>query len=368
MLGRIGSAIRRRVPFCNLRGVAFDTGGTGFRTIVFELNRRTGEIRFVDKPTRSNTPSKKTFPDVPRSNLPQMLVAEMAKQVEEVGQVDLIGQSFAGPVTRDGIVVAAPNIWGHAVSNVDLTQMIDDATGVRPVIANDMVPMAYREAVDGVARQEGIKRFGIVTVSTGVGAAFFEGDRVLVGEMGIKGEIGHMPLPGFGDNVKCNCGGNGHLEALASGDAAARIAAELIPEYEDGQSVLADQFRAMPDKILGIHISQGVETGDPLALQVMKRTVEPMALGLIYSWVMMAPERFYLVGSYARGIGQQYLDAMHQEIANRSLFGVNDDGLNFARNLIKFGKDDDNGGVHGAAIAAAVQDNPGLLSRLRLVA
>ena len=84
---------------------------------------------------------------------------------------------------------------------------------------------------------------------------------------------------------------------------------------------------------------------------------------------MLAPERIYIVGGFARGVGQQYLDHLREEVSKIGLFAVEESETSvFARNLIKFGKDDDNGGVHGAAIAAAVQDNSKLLPRLRLVA
>ena len=254
----IPAQIRRRVGLFNLRGLALDIGGTGFRVAPFEIDRRKGKITFSGETKRESTPNVKNQTDVEPANLPGLLAAKIAQIVESYGSIDLIGASFAGPVTRDGVVVKAPNIWGKDVGNVALAQMVQDETGVRPLIANDMVPMAFREAVDGEAGREGVSRFTIITVSSGVGSANFETDHVPIGEMGVKGEIGHFVLPQF-PKVECGCGGFKHLESFASGNAAQRIAQELAVSSKAEayrKSPINDWTNGDPTKITGEHISR----------------------------------------------------------------------------------------------------------------
>ncbi|OGC23632.1 hypothetical protein A2291_01000 [candidate division WOR-1 bacterium RIFOXYB2_FULL_42_35] len=108
---------------------------------------------------------------------------------------------------------------------------------------------------------------------------------------------------------------------------------------------------------------------DGFALDVVRQVAHPLAIGINHIWASSAPERFYIVGGFARGVGERYLNVLRAEVSQLGLFGFEPAETHaFARRLIVFGKDDDNGGVHGAAIAAVVQDNPGIISRLRLAA
>lgn len=55
-----------------------------------------------------------------------------------------------------------------------------------------------------------------LSVGTGIGGALAVDGRVLHGNSGIAGHLGHLPAP-EADGLPCTCGGHGHLEAIASG-------------------------------------------------------------------------------------------------------------------------------------------------------
>ena len=63
--------------------------------------------------------------------------------------------------------------------------------------------------------------FAILDASTGMGLGVMLGGRLLKGQRGLAGEIGHLPIEPNGP--RCGCGRRGCLETLASGTALARL-------------------------------------------------------------------------------------------------------------------------------------------------
>jgi glucokinase len=96
-------------------------------------------------------------------------------------------------------------------------------------VDNDVNAFALGEAAAGAAR--GRAHVLAVMVGTGVGGALLLGGRLWRGAHHNAGEIGHLPVPGFGDRP-CSCGGSGHLESVAAGPAMAaryrRLAGETV--------------------------------------------------------------------------------------------------------------------------------------------
>ena len=134
-----------------------------------------------------------------------------------------VGISSPGPCDPSrGLVTDAPNLPGF--HNIPLTQLVSDALGLPAILENDANAAAYGEYRFGAGR--GFDNLLFVTLGTGIGGGIIIGGKVYSGASGAAGEIGHLILKEEGP--PCNCGSRGCLEALSSGPAMARDAAEAL--------------------------------------------------------------------------------------------------------------------------------------------
>jgi len=92
-------------------------------------------------------------------------------------------------------------------------------TGVPTAVDNDAKALALGEGWVGAAR--GVDDFLAMVVSTGIGGGIVLDGRLLQGEAGNAGHVGHVVVEP--DGRPCGCGGRGCLEAEASGLAIAAL-------------------------------------------------------------------------------------------------------------------------------------------------
>lgn len=132
---------------------------------------------------------------------------------QKIRRADILGIGMAAPgaVTADGILHGAVNIgWG----DVALAEEAERIIGISPVcVGNDARLAALGEAAYGAG--VGARSMLMVTLGTGVGGGVVLNGKVLMGESGVAGEIGHMTVNPF-ETVRCNCGKMGCLEQYAS--------------------------------------------------------------------------------------------------------------------------------------------------------
>ncbi|WP_234434199.1 ROK family protein [Streptomyces sp. NRRL F-5126] len=123
-----------------------------------------------------------------------------------------VGVGAAGIVDprRGRILVASDSFTDWA--GYPVTKTLEAALGVPAFLDNDVNAFLRGEATGGAVAGEPYA-LGI-TLGTGVGGALWLDGGLFEGPHGAAGEIGHVP--GFGD-IRCTCGGHGHLETLASG-------------------------------------------------------------------------------------------------------------------------------------------------------
>jgi C7-cyclitol 7-kinase len=126
---------------------------------------------------------------------------------------------FPGPVDSDGRIVAAPTIVGRHDSIPDLLAAVSSATGRPTFLLNDMSAAAW-----GFSAKTDAHRFIIVTVSSGIGSKIFDRTLGVIDHPSYAGEIGHVMVDSSPLALACDCGGRGHLGAIASGRGIERAA------------------------------------------------------------------------------------------------------------------------------------------------
>ncbi|MFS0867787.1 ROK family protein [Microbacterium sp. 179-B 1A2 NHS] len=119
-----------------------------------------------------------------------------------------------------GQVVPGSGIVRHAlnlgVDRLDLAAAIEDRTGIRPFVDNDV-----RAAAVGVAaRMPALEAVAYLNLGTGVAAGIAQAGAPWRGARGAAGEIGHVAVDPAGP--MCSCGQRGCIEALAGGASVAR--------------------------------------------------------------------------------------------------------------------------------------------------
>ena len=138
-------------------------------------------------------------------------IVDMMERVIGAEPVDVVGVGCAGPMTLDGEEVSPLNI--AAWRDFPLRRSLRSAIGREVYVEGDARALALAEGVFGAAK--GDSSYLSMVVSTGVGGAFVIDGRLLSGDSGNAGHVGHLNVVTNG--AMCSCGAYGCLEAEASG-------------------------------------------------------------------------------------------------------------------------------------------------------
>jgi glucokinase len=201
------------------------------------------------------------------------------------------GVATAGWVSRTSgnISYATDAIPGW--NGFPLKQVLWDRYGIEPVVINDGHAAAVAEYVYGEAK--GCGDMVVLTIGTGIGGGVITGGRLLDGQEGLAGSLGHICVDPNG--LACPCGSRGCLEMYVSGTALAREAKErgiLGPAGLAAEGpVLLDMAKAGDPGVLGILEQAGEKLG--LAISMLARVLNMnkvvLAGGAADFWEFLEP-------------------------------------------------------------------------------
>ena len=214
------------------------------------------------------------------------LLSLSEKVLEEV-EVEGCGVGSAGPMSKNGEEISPLNIpqW----RNFPLRSKLSEALGVPVVLDNDAKAIALAEGWIGAA--SGQRNYLAMVVSTGIGGGLVIDGKLLGGEVGNAGHIGHVNV--LPDGPLCVCGSMGCLEAVASGCAIEKETG--MPAEEASEE---------------IKIRCGYFVGKAVSIAVNLLNIPTVLIG----------------GSVALGFGATFLDQVRLTAANFC-------GLDFTQNL-----------------------------------
>lgn len=157
------------------------------------------------------------------------LVTGLVGDVVDAAGVDVVGVGVGsgGPMTRGGELLSPLNIgqW----RDFPLRARLSDHLRVPVWVDNDAKALALGEGWLGAA--VGVADHLAMVVSTGVGGGIVLDGRLLDGEAGNAGHIGHVNVVPGGRS--CVCGSHGCLEAEASGTAIEAITGRPARDADD---------------------------------------------------------------------------------------------------------------------------------------
>lgn len=280
------------------RIIAVDIGGTKIAAGVVVLGEDAPRVEAVEKvPTAAMEGGEAV--------LGRVFGAIRGVLARTEGACEGVGISSAGVIDpRTGDVTFANELmpsWGGTALGAAVTAEF----GLPCRVLNDVHAHALGEARWGGGRDAASCL--VVAVGTGIGGAFVEDGRIMLGAHDEAGHIGHVCCPAAA-GVPCSCGAVGHLEPVAAGPG-------IIAEYVrlGGLPALADGT-----PVDGAVIDRMAAEGDERARAAEARA--GLALGEVLGSMcnMLDPSCIILSGSVAQ-CGPAWSNAMREGFLGQAM-------------------------------------------------
>lgn len=309
--------------------IAVDLGGTNLRVAYFSRNQPVAADS-VKLPTRA-------------SEGPDAVIARMIEAIESVLPARKrnlrIGVGSPGPLDPSrGVILATPNMPGWI--DIPICERLAEHFSCPVVLDNDANLAALGEWQHGAA--QGTNNMIYLTISTGIGGGAIVDGKLLRGAQGLAGELGHMSIEAGG--AICGCGHSGHLEALASGPAIARLALERL---EAGEATMLTEIIDGVETLSAAHVGLAARKGDALSREVIAQAGRHIGRHLASLIHAFNPEVIVLGGGVSR-IGGLFFDPIEQAMQEHVMHPAFIDGLRLLP--AKLG---DEAGLVGAMVIAS---------------
>lgn len=238
------------------------------------------------------------------------LYTEAVKIVEPLGGFDAfrgIGAGVPNGNYYTGNIEFAPNLPWKGV--VHFAELMSKKFGIPCKITNDANAAAQGEMIYGAAK--GMKDFIMITLGTGVGSGIVIDGKVVYGNDGFAGELGHVCIDHSKNARLCGCGGKGHLEAYASATGVARTAKEII-----STTTKPTVLRNLDiDSITSYDVFKAAEAGDEVAKEIFDFTGKCLGEAFANFVVFSAPEAIIMFGGLTKS-GHWLLDPIVKALNN----------------------------------------------------
>lgn len=250
----------------------------------------------------------KTEAQKPFQDFMKRLELEVATLISESGpDIEIIsvgvGAPNANPYT--GQIENPPNLrWGSAIP---ISKSIKVAFNLPVSLANDANAAALGEMLYGAAK--GMKNFVTLTLGTGLGSGLVVDGKLVIGEHGAAGELGHINV--YANGRSCNCGLQGCLETYASVTGIKRTVFELISSMREDSPLRRLSF----EELTGTAISDAALNGDIIALKAFEKTGEILGGKMADTVAHVDPEAFILSGGLSKA-GEILLNPIKTSMEN----------------------------------------------------
>lgn len=338
--------------------IVFDIGGTWFRSALVDAS---GTLHGVQRtPAISFRSCPELTADALQARLVEYLTAEARRLAGGSGRaarcVISLGAAMNG---HTGLILNSGPLWGARQRPFDLLPALRrrDASCEWHVL-NDVTAALLHHVHCLGPRVHG--RTALVTISTGIAARVFDFPRRCVPldpAHGVQGEIGHLPvsfqLGSRSLDLRCDCGGQNHLNAFASGrgieTVLRRLQAARDRDYESSalRALTGDGAPTVH------HLAAAVEGHDGFARAVLAACLRPLA-DVLRVVLTHDPELdpIAFVGGVTRCFGDVLIDVLVSELERAGLYQVTDREAGFFRRRLCLGVLDDDAGLLGCWLHA----------------
>ena len=301
-----------------------DIGGTTVKMGLFD--EKGDMLEKWEIVTRKENNGENILPDIVKS-----IKEKNTEKSIETDDILGIGMGVPGPITEDGRVLKCANLgWGIFSVADEMSKL----TGVEKVkVGNDANVAALGEQWRGGGR--GFDNIVMVTLGTGVGGGIIMDGKILTGENGAAGEIGHITVNPK-ETLTCGCGCKGCLEQYSSATGVIRMAKERL-EAPDKPSELR-KFDA--DEIGGKEVFDAYKAGDELAAEAVNEFAIYLGMGLGNVASVVDTQAFVIGGGLSKN-GPVVIDIVKEQYKKNVMFALK----NTEFRLAELGND---AGMYGA--------------------
>lgn len=237
----------------------------------------------------------------------------LEERKEEIGDFEGIGVSATGGInTKEGSVDGSA---GHIKNwkGSKIKERMEKEFKIPTFVLNDANAAALGEVWKGAAR--GLRDVVVMTIGTGVGGGIIVDGKILLGQKGFGGEIGHTPLNISGEG--CSCGNTGCLEYYGSTTA-------LVREVKKGiQTGEIEGY--LEEEVNGRIIFEEVEKGNQKMIAYVDRWMDAITAGIVGMVHIFNPE-MVIIGGGVSGQKTLFVDKIREKVFSKVM-------ENFAKDL-----------------------------------
>ena len=301
-----------------------DIGGTTVKMGLFD--EKGDMLEKWEIVTRKENNGENILPDIVKS-----IKEKNSEKSIETDDILGIGMGVPGPITEDGRVLKCANLgWGIFSVADEMSKL----TGVKKVkVGNDANVAALGEQWRGGGR--GFDNIVMVTLGTGVGGGVILEGKILTGENGAAGEIGHITVNPK-ETLTCGCGCKGCLEQYSSATGVIRLAKERL-EASDKPSELR---KFADDQIGGKEVFDAYKAGDELAAEAVDEFAAYLGMGLGNVASVVDTQAFVIGGGLSKN-GPIVIELIKKQYEKNVMFALK----NTEFRLAELGND---AGMYGA--------------------
>ena len=301
-----------------------DIGGTTVKMGLFD--EKGDMLEKWEIVTRKENNGENILPDIVKS-----IKEKNSEKSIETDDILGIGMGVPGPITEDGRVLKCANLgWGIFSVADEMSKL----TGVKKVkVGNDANVAALGEQWRGGGR--GFDNIVMVTLGTGVGGGIIMNGKILTGENGAAGEIGHITVNPK-ETLTCGCGCKGCLEQYSSATGVIRLAKERL-EASDKPSELR---KFADDEIGGKEVFDAYKAGDELAAEAVDEFAAYLGMGLGNVASVVDTQAFVIGGGLSKN-GPIVIELIKKQYEKNVMFALK----NTEFRLAELGND---AGMYGA--------------------
>jgi len=288
--------------------IGVDVGGTQIRAARFESNLEVVEVHKTETypggVAKVDAEKQYSSEDLQKIVFERLVEAISKVLPADKSEVQGIGLALPGPVNSDsGTLIAPPAL---PFRNFSIRDEVQKALDIPICIGNDadlagLAEFHHPRGARAVAlkklklKPEDVRYMIYFTVSTGVGSGIILDGKHFNGR-GQGAEAGHMMVDP--DGPMCGCGHRGHLEALSSGTAIAKITRRRIEEGES--SIVKDLVEGDLTKISAKIVASAAAQGDKLAVSIFEQAGRYLGVAVASMMVLFNPDMLVFGGSVTR--------------------------------------------------------------------
>ncbi len=284
--------------------IGIDLGGTSTK---FGIVDNDGNILSQDRiPTASEKPV---------DDFIETLHAKLQPMIDAVGGKEMfvgIGMGAPNGNVYTGNIEYAANLHWHGI--VPIAHLVTEKFGIKTSLTNDANAAAMGEMMYGAAK--GMKHFITITLGTGVGSGIVIDGKMVVGNDGFAGELGHTIVRHNGRLHKLT-GSRGCLEVYASATGVRQTAIEFLEQEPTKPSLLRNfaETELSSEKVYECALK-----GDEIAKNVFDFTGEILGEALANFVMFSSPQAIILFGGLTKA--GSYIMNPTKEAMERNLYQV----------------------------------------------